>query len=330
MRHFHFARVVFADRRFDQVHPDAVLFRHLRHRVRIFRKTGPAVSRTGVKEFVADTGIQPHALRDLEHIGAGFFAEIRHFVYIVDFHRQKGVRRVFDRFGRFTVDEQHFRFVAERFVKLFDDVLRSFGVRADDDAIGIEKVVNGETFAQKFRQGNDIEIGIGIDRADQAFYIVARPDGNGRFVGDDGIAGQILRQLPRGGVNVFHVRLFRFGMRRRSDGQNDDIGVFDALFHRRRETDFAGGAVLLKKLFQPVFEQRQLSGVQSVYFFPDGINANDIVSELRKADTGRQTDVSRPDNSDFHPSESLIIKKISFIILFSRLFVQHEGACFNK
>ncbi len=52
-----------------------------------------------MQEFGADAVVEPDAARDLLHIGADLFREIRYFVDEGDLGRKKGVGGVFDQFG---------------------------------------------------------------------------------------------------------------------------------------------------------------------------------------------------------------------------------------
>ena len=49
-------------------------------RQRILRETGPAISRAGVKELVADPLVEAHAPGDVMHVGTDLFAQIGHLV----------------------------------------------------------------------------------------------------------------------------------------------------------------------------------------------------------------------------------------------------------
>ena len=52
-----------------------ILPRHISHCHSVFWKTAAAIPRTGVQKAVANTVIQPHALRNFADIGSRFFAK---------------------------------------------------------------------------------------------------------------------------------------------------------------------------------------------------------------------------------------------------------------
>ena len=103
-------------------------------------------------------------------------------------------------------------------------------------------------------------------------------------------------------MNVFHIRFLCHGMRRRTDRNNHNIRIRDAFFHRRGKRDLSRFQIFMEQFFQSVFKQRDFSRFQRVDFGLDRINAHNVVPQFGKTDARRQTDIARPDNSDFHRS----------------------------
>ena len=70
---------------------------------------------------------------------------------------------------------------------------------------------------------------VGIGLADDALDLVAGADRHGRLGHDDGEAGQRLRDLARGGVDVGQIGVAVAAARRRADRDEDSIGIRDRL-----------------------------------------------------------------------------------------------------
>jgi hypothetical protein len=65
----------------------------------IFREAAAAVSRARMQKLRADAAVATDRVRDVAGIRADFVAEIRDFVHIRDFHREKGIRGILYHFG---------------------------------------------------------------------------------------------------------------------------------------------------------------------------------------------------------------------------------------
>ena len=92
--------VVDRDRRLDQPQRAAVVLRGLGQRERVLREARAAIAGPGMQELRADALVEPDALRDLLHVGAGLLAEIGDLVDEGDLHRQERVGRILDQLGR--------------------------------------------------------------------------------------------------------------------------------------------------------------------------------------------------------------------------------------
>ena len=92
--------------------------------------------------------------------------------------------------------EQDRRLVDEqRPIDLAHDGARAFVVGADHDAVGMPEIFDRRAFAQEFRIGDDVEVGVGPRLADDLLDFVVGPDRYGRFGRDDGKALDLGRDL---------------------------------------------------------------------------------------------------------------------------------------
>ena len=180
----------------------AVVLAGLDQRQRVLGEAGAAIARTGVQEFAADALVEADAARDLLHVGADLLAQIGDLVDEGDLGREKGVGRIFGEFGRAAPDEDERRRVErQRPVDFLHHLARARVLDADDDAVGALEILDRRAFAQEFRIGDDGEIGVRIDLADDALDLVAGADRHGGFVDDDREAVERAGDRLGGGVD---------------------------------------------------------------------------------------------------------------------------------
>jgi len=133
----------------------------------ILAEAGATPADAGIQEARSDAGIQADAAGDLGDICADFLGQAGDFVDVGDFEGQEGVGGVFDHFGRgqVTGDEgdgaEAFGpgqalggdevLVEDRAVEVGEDVDGARVRGAEDDAVGVEGIVQGGTLAQEFR-----------------------------------------------------------------------------------------------------------------------------------------------------------------------------------
>ena len=123
----------------------------------VFGQAVAAVAEAGVVVVVADARVEADAVDDLfgvQAVGVGVGVE---FVEVGDAHGEKGVGEEFDGFGFGAVGEQGFDVLFDG--TLFEEVGEGFGALgflSDDDARGVEVVVEGAAFAEEFGGENQV------------------------------------------------------------------------------------------------------------------------------------------------------------------------------
>ena len=125
-------------------------------RIDVLGKTAAAVTDPRVKEFTPDTLVESHAFGDLQDIGAHVIANLRDGVDERYFGGQKRVRGVLDQFRRIDIGDDHHGL--QRRVHLAQEPFGLGRLNADDDTIGVHKIMDRGTLAQEFRIGGHIEI----------------------------------------------------------------------------------------------------------------------------------------------------------------------------
>ena len=183
-----------------------------------------------MQEFGADAVVQANAARDLLHVGADLFGEVRDLVDEGDLGREERVRGVFDHLGGAAFREHQRRLVQrQRAIDVAHHLAAALVGGADHDAIGELEVADRRALAQELGIGGDDDVGLGIGLADDALDLVAGADRNGRLRHHDGEAGQRLRDLFRGGVDVGQIGVAIAAARRRADRDEHGIGIRDRL-----------------------------------------------------------------------------------------------------
>ena len=115
-------------------------------------KHEPPKSRPWIEKLRADAIVETDAARNIENVRVDAFAEVGDLVDESHLHRQEDVGGVFDHLRaapRGVKDRTGG--ALDRPVDLVHDFARALVFDPDDDAIGLLEVVNGGSFAQKFR-----------------------------------------------------------------------------------------------------------------------------------------------------------------------------------
>ena len=104
-----------------------------------------------MEKFAADAAIKPDAARDILHIAAHFFAQVRHLVDEHDLGGEEGVGGVLDQFTAAARCEQDRRAVQEqRAIDFLHHAARPVFLGTDYDAIGPLEIADSCAFAQEF------------------------------------------------------------------------------------------------------------------------------------------------------------------------------------
>jgi len=144
----------------------------------VLAEAGTAPPEAGLKEARADALIHADALGHGLHVRAHARGQIADFIDIADFQRQESVGGVLDQLGRggvgghqrhrgdaFGPGQERRRFEAlidQRLVERDEPLQHARIGGADDDAIGIQGVVDGTTLAQKLGVRADADQALGI------------------------------------------------------------------------------------------------------------------------------------------------------------------------
>ena len=145
-------QLVDLDHRVQQLEVVARVARELLQRGDVLREAGAAEADPGLQELRADAVVQAHPARDLDDVGAGLLAHVGDLVDERDLRRQEGVGGELDHLGALDVGAHERRL--ERRVELDDRVAGPVALVADDDAVGLEEVLDRRALLEELGAGH--------------------------------------------------------------------------------------------------------------------------------------------------------------------------------
>ena len=254
-----------------------------------------------MEELAADAAVETDAARDFLHVGADLLAEIGHFVDEGDLGGQERVRRVFDEFRRLARGEDDRRLVQiERAIDFLDDVAGALGLGADDDPVGTTEILDGRAFAQEFRIGGDVELGLGTDLADDVLDLLAGADGNGRFRDDHRIVGERTRDFLGGAEHEAQIGMAVAATAGRADGDEDGVGLRHGRGEVGRERKPSRARIGGDDFVEARFEDRNAALVEIGDLALVLVDADDVVTELRQTGARYKPHIAAADHRDTH------------------------------
>ena len=198
---------------------------------------------------------------------------------------------MFDQFGGIDVGDEDRR--VERLIDFFHERQAAVAVAADDDAVGLHQIGHGAAFAQEFGIADHIEVGVGVVALDRIGDFLAGFDRHRAFIHDDAVFIWLENTGDLAGYPFDKAQVHAaVRLRGRRHGDEDDLGVIDALFDAVGETKPFGGDVALHKLFEPRFINGDSPGKKGIHFPLVVINTNDVVTDFGETRAAYETDIS--------------------------------------
>ena len=210
--------VVDGDDALEQVEVVAGVLGDAHERPRVLREAAPTPARARAEELEADALVVAHAEDDVVHVGADRLAHGGDGVDEADLGGEEGVGGVLDRLGRRRVGDDERGGDAE--VERRDPDGGRLVVGADDDAVGVEEVVDGRALAEELGVRHDVHVGA----AEHLLDDTGRADRHRRLVDDDGLGAQQRADLGGRRLDVGEVGRAVVALRRRH-AEEDELGV---------------------------------------------------------------------------------------------------------
>ena len=148
-------QVVDLDHRVQQLEVIAGVAGQLLERVDVLGEAAAAEADPGLQELRADAVVEAHPARDLDDVGAGLLADVGDLVDERDLRRQEGVRGELDHLGARDVGAHERRL--QRRVQLDDGVAGPVAVVPDDDAVGMQEVLDRRSLLQELGAGDVLQ-----------------------------------------------------------------------------------------------------------------------------------------------------------------------------
>jgi hypothetical protein len=285
----------------------------------ILGQAGASVADAGMEAVGADAGVETDALGNVVDVRTGGLADIGDGVDEGDFGGEEGIgcvlddlsgaRRGEEQRGRVgcmaragdAVEREVVAAAEERLVDAAQEVGGAGRIGAEDDAVGVEEVGDGGSFAEEFRVGGDVEAVAGdAGGFDEAAEAGAAADGNGTFGCDEPVVRAKAKSAGDGGgggVDVGEIGGPR-GCLRRADGDEDGLGVENGCCQIAGEVEAASSGVILEEFGEVRLTEGQMAGADVVEAGCIVFDADDGVAEFRKAGGGGEADDAGADDSN--------------------------------
>ncbi len=246
----------------------------------------------------------PMPAAHLLDVAAERLGEVGEFVHEGDAGGQHRVGRVLGQFrGTPGHDDQAFAVALIRCVELPHDLLGAGVVGAQHDPVRLLEVLHRRAFLEEFGVGHHREFDIGAALlqflADRRFHLVAGAHRHRALVDHHGVARHVLAERARGRQHVGQVGRAVL-VRRRADRDHHDVGEMSALGRRGAEIQATLVAIALHHRLQARLVDRDLTAIEPVDLRPVQVDAQDLVTDVRKAGTGDEPDITSSDDRDFH------------------------------
>lgn len=206
-------------------------------KARILRQAPAAESESGFQEAAPNPTIQAQRLREHTHIRSGSFADFGHRVDEGDLRGEEGVGCDFDQLCCGQIRDDDRGSIGKQGVKDPSQLaFRPFGRNPEDEAVRMQRVLNGESFPQKLRIPGKLKLG--PDRRN----VLSQPcqpcrgtDRYGRLAHQQGFTRNPGGKLREGSLYVAEVGSGRFRCLRGADTDEVDIAEACSLIEIRAE-----------------------------------------------------------------------------------------------
>jgi hypothetical protein len=200
--------------------------------------------------------------------------------------------------GRDVCCDELVALVRYRLVELTHPLERSFGLRADQDPVGAEAVLQRLALAQELGIRYDVELRgeLGALTRKGAPEPGCRARGDGRLLYDDHGTTGVRRHCACRVLHRDEVRL-AVGARRGAHTDEHDVGIADRLGRVAREGQTTRSELLGQKLLHTRLVEGRPTGSEALDLGSVGVGADHVVADRRHGDAGDQTDMARSDDA---------------------------------
>lgn len=201
-----------------------------------------------------------------------------------------------DQFG--GIDVRHHDGRLERSVDFLHGLNGALGLDADNDAIGLHEVLDGEAFAEKFWIADDVEFDLGLAVAGDGFGdFLTGLDGDGAFINDDFVTAHAGGNVAGDAFDESEVD-GAVGLGRCGHTDKNDVGILDAFLGGSGEREAAGFDIAFDQFFEAGFVDGDAASAEHVDFGFVAIDTDHIVSNFSKASARDEAHITRSDDAN--------------------------------
>ena len=202
------------------------------------------------------------------------------------------VSRLVNRIGRLVE--------IERAIDFAHHLAGAFGIAAHHHPVGAAEILQRRTFAQEFRIGRHVELGIGALLADDLFHLAAGADRHGGFGHHHGIAGQGVGDFLGGGEDIGQIGMAVAAAAGRAHRDEHGLRVRHRGLQIGGEGQAAGLGVDRHHIVQPRLKDRNAAGPQGLDLARILVDADHLMAEFRQTGAGYKAHITRADDGDAH------------------------------
>lgn len=266
----------------------------------VFGEAAAAEADAGAEEAASDAGVVADGVGELGDVGAGDLGDFGHGVDEGDLGGQEGVGGDLDEFGGGQVGDDVGGVLGDgRVVDGAEELGGLLAGRAagdaDDEAVGVDGVLDGPAFAE--------ELGVpyqgGAGGFDAGGEGGGGADGDGGFAGDDVSGREVGEEGVDGGVDVGEVGGVAVLALRGADADEVDGGAGGG-GDVGGEREAPGGDAVGEDLLQAGFEERGLALGQGVDLVLVDVDADDFVADRGHRGRVDRAQVATADHRQSH------------------------------
>ncbi len=282
----------------------------------IFRKTGPAVTATGVDEGVADTRVGAYAETDVFHIDIQHIAQSGNFIDKRNFGCQHGVGGIL---GHLGIAHAHVDgpvpIHVEGSIELPHDVASAVAFGTDNDPVRAHEVFDGCAFLEKFRIAYHVKNGVFAAFLQFTLYhcthFLGGPHRNGRFIDHHAVVAQILTDFRRDSQYLTQIGA-TVTVGRGPNGNEVYLGINHGLGKGSCKPQAPFPHIVFNQNIQTRFKNRNLPLLEPGNLGRVGIDTGNSIPHFSKTGSGDKSDITGSDNSQVHSSLPFFETVISY------------------
>ena len=290
------------DNGLDNATGNPAFLRNAQQRLGILGKARTAITRPRMQKLLANATIQPHAARQILHVGPDFLTDVCQFIDEADLGRKKGVGGIFDEFrGLDGGDDKGRLDEIERAVDGLQHLLGHGRSDPDHHAIRMHEITDSRPFAQKLGIAGHIERGFGVGGRDDAGHLAAGANRHSALVHHHGVIPEVRSNLFGCFVDIAQIGIAiappGCG---RPYGNEDHLGLGHAGGEFRRKNETPGVHVLANDELEARLIDRNFTLFQNTDLALVLVDTRHLMTEFGEASPAHKSNITGSNDRNFH------------------------------